>query len=139
MKVLLPLVLFSTLLLSACSQSTDTSALAPTTSTAVTQTETFTGTLAAQGTNIHTFTVAQNGTLTVTLTAAGPPPTIFIGLGVGTPSGTTCSLLVTANAQAGTAAQLTGSVTNPGMFCLAVYDVGNLIADVTYSVTVSHT
>jgi len=139
MKVFVPLVLLSTLLVAACSQGTDTSALAPTTPTAVTQTETFTGTLAAQGTNVHAFTVAQNGTLTVTLTAAGPPPTIFVGLGVGTPSGATCSLLVTANAQAGTAAQLTGSVTNPGTFCLAVYDVGNLTTDVTYSVTVSHT
>lgn len=139
MKAFLPLVLLSATLTAACGQATDTSTISPTTPTATTQNETFTGTLSVQATNLHAFTVAQSGPLTVTLTAAGPPPTIFIGLGVGTPAGTSCSLLVTANAQAGMVAQLTGTVTNPGMFCLAVYDVGNLAADVTYSVTVSHT
>jgi len=139
MKVSLPLLVLAATLAAACSSDTDTSTIAPTLPTAPSQTETFTGTLVAQGSNLHAFTVAQTGPLTVTLTAVGPPPTIFVGLGVGTPAGTSCSLLLSANAQAGMVAQLTGNVAVPGPFCVAVFDVGNLTTDVTYSVTVSHT
>ncbi len=142
-QVCLPLVLLSVILSAGCNtQTADNSATAPTTPTApaaATQTETFTGTLSVQGTNVHAFNVAQVGALNVTLTSAGPPPTISIGIGVGTPVGTTCSLIVFQTTPAGSAAQISGTVTVAGAFCLSVYDVGNLANDVTYSVTVSHT
>ena len=92
------------------------------------------------GSDTHTFTVAlSNGQLNVILTAAGPPATISMGLGVGTQSGTTCTLLsggATAT-PAGATAQLSGTV-SAGTYCVAVFDVGNQSADVTYSVTVTH-
>lgn len=56
----------------------------------------------------------------------------------GTPVGTTCSLLVFITAQAGATAKIAGTVTIPGPFCVSVYEVGNLTADVAYSVSVSH-
>jgi hypothetical protein len=108
--------------------------------TPVATTETFTGTVAVGGNDVHPFTVAtSNLNLSVTLTAAGPPSTIFMGLGVGTYSGTTCSLLSSGatTAQAGTAAQLSGTIT-AGAYCVAVFDVGNLSAPITYTAVVTH-
>ena len=113
------------------------------TPTAPSQNEVFSGTLVPQGTNVHNFNVAAVGTLTVTLTAAGPPATIFIAIGVGSPTttatGTTCSLIVTNTVQASAASVISGTVTAPGPFCLQVSDVGNLTSNITYSVLVSHT
>jgi hypothetical protein len=132
--------------LSACSNSnsSDSSSLpnviAPTLST-----ETFNGTVGVGGTDMHPFSVTTAGTVNVTLTAAGPPSTIFMGVGVGTPStassgSTTCTLLsgATAVAPAGTSAQLSGTL-GAGSYCVAVYDVGNETTPVTYTVTVAHT
>src|SRR3979409_1798780 len=62
--------------------------------TPVATTETFTGTVNVAGNDVHPFTVTtSNQNLAVTLTAAGPPSTIFVGLGVGTYNGAPCSLL----------------------------------------------
>ena len=85
------------------------------------------------------FTAAQAGTVNVTLTAAGPPPTIFMGVGVGTPSGTTCALLSGGSTitPAGTSAQLSGTI-SAGSYCVEVYDVGNQTAQISYTVTVAH-
>ena len=102
-------------------------------------TDTFSGTVAIGGSSAHNFTVTQPGKVEVTLTTAGPPPTIFMGLGVGVPIPSACTLLsgASANVQAGPAAQLSGTV-SAGAFCLQVYDVGNQAAPITYTVTVSH-
>ncbi len=127
------------LLTTACDNSGSTNTTAPTTVAAASIVEPpFTGTLQVGGTNTHTFTVNQIGSLTVTLTAAGPPATIFVGLGVGTFSSGTCSLAATASAQGGTAAQLSGTASIVGMWCVQVGDIGNLAAPVTYSITVVH-
>ena len=103
-------------------------------------TETFTGTVSPGSSDWHAFSVTNgNGTLSVTLTAAGPPATIYMGLGVGTATDTDCTLFSSAQilTQAGTVPQLSGTA-GAGKFCVAVFDVGNQVADVTYSVTVSH-
>jgi hypothetical protein len=99
----------------------------------------FTGTVQVGGTDNHTFTTTASGTLSVTLTAAGPPATIFMGLGVGTPSGTTCVLLSGGSTAtpAGTTPQLSGTIA-AGSYCVSVFDIGNQTAPVTYSVTVTH-
>jgi hypothetical protein len=103
-------------------------------------TETFSGAIDVGGSDWHTFTVLQSGgQVNVTLTTAGPPPTIYMGLGVGTPSGDSCSLITNAQTltQAATVAQLSGTV-NAGMYCVMVFDAGNQTAQITYSVTVTH-
>ena len=73
------------------------------------------------------------------LLTAGPPATIFMGLALGNPSGSTCVLLSGAQtlAQASATAQLSGTV-NAGTYCVAVFDAGNQTAQIAYSVSVSH-
>ena len=126
----------------ACSSGNNTSTLASTTTapSATLVTDTFTGTVPVGGSDVHTFVVAQTGTLSVTLTAAAPPPTIFMGLGVGTLSGSTCVFLSggTTNVQAGANPQLTASSFAAGTYCVSVYDIGNQASPVTHSVTVVH-
>jgi hypothetical protein len=126
------------LTLTACNNgSSSTQTISPTTATLTT--ETFTGTVDVASVDFHNFTAAQAGTVNVTLTAAGPPATIFMGLGVGTPSGSTCALLSggTTITPAGTVAQLSGTIT-AGTYCVQISDVGNQTATVTYTVTVAH-
>ena len=53
--------------------------------------------------------------------------TVQLGLGIGTPAGVDCTVTSTATAGAGTAPQFTGTF-GPGLFCVRVYDVGNLFA-----------
>src|SRR5712692_8797662 len=82
-------------------------------------TEMFTGTVDVGGSDSHPFTVAlSGGQLTVTLTAASPPPTIFMGIGVGSWTAPTCTIISGAStvAPAGTTAQLSGTA-NAGSFC----------------------
>lgn len=103
--------------------------------------ETFTGTVAVGGSDSHAFVVnLSNGQVTADLTAAGPPTTIAMGLGIGTFSSGVCSLLQNGAVvtTAGPTAQLSGSNFTTGTYCVAVFDVGNQLVDVTYSVTVTH-
>jgi hypothetical protein len=123
-----------------CTSGGNTSSPTPTAPLATLVTETFSGTVPVGSSDVHTFVLSQSGELDVTLTAAGPPPTIFMGLGVGTLSGTSCVFLngSTANVQASTTAQLAGSNVAAGTYCVAVYDIGNQAAPVTYALTVVH-
>ena len=93
--------------------------------------------MGGRGTN--TFTVKQSGQLSVTLTATTPASSIVMGLGVGIPADGICGILPggSTTAVAGASPQLSG-VASPGMLCVAVYDVGNQAAPVSYTVTVSH-
>jgi hypothetical protein len=103
--------------------------------------ETFTGTVAVGGSDFHPFTVKlSNGQVTADLTAAGPPPTITVGLGIGTFANGVCSLLQNGAvlATGGPTPQLSGSNFTTGTYCVAVFDAGNQQADITYSVTVTH-
>ena len=114
-----------------------TSPASPTTPTPTHATETFAGSLAVQGASRFTFTVAQTGTVTVTLSTLSP--NVAVGMGVGTPSGTTGCTLTSSNssALAGSTPQIT--VSQPaGAYCVSVYDVGNLTAAAAFSVIVVH-
>jgi hypothetical protein len=92
------------------------------------------------GSAFYSFNIAVNGTVNVTLNAvggAGVPATVQLGLGIGTPAGVDCSVTSSVTAGAGTAPQLTGTF-GPGLFCVRVYDVGNLPAPASFSVTIAH-
>ena len=136
----LPAVFLLALVVAGCDNSSGGSTTAPTVA-APTTTETFTGTLAPQGLNSHNFTLAAAGTVAITLTAAGPPATITVGLGVGVPNGPTCSLSLgagsTVAAQASTTPHISGTSIAGGL-CVAIYDIGNLLNAVDYSITVIH-
>jgi hypothetical protein len=122
----------------ACDNSGGGSTTAP--SSGPLTTESFSGTIQPTSSDSHTFTVAQTGEIDVTLTSVGPPPTIFIGLAIGTPaSDGSCTPLsgATVSTQASSVAQLSGTAA-AGTFCVVVYDIGNQTAPVTYTLTVAH-
>jgi len=104
-------------------------------------TDRFSGNLAVGGRANHTFTVTT-GTqpINVTLTAAGPPPTVALGFGVGT-LGTdgVCTPFPNSSvvAAAATRPQLAGTI-DAGTFCLTVYDAGNQTGPVDYAFVVLH-
>ena len=139
--------LFSVLLLgviaSACNAGNPESSVSTTTPTAPTATvtsETFLGAVDVSGRSFHPFTVSLSGSqVNVNLTAAGPPSTIFMGLGVGGLADGVCTLLTNGSivTQASTTAQLAGTL-NAGSYCVLVYDAGNQVAQVTYTVVVNH-
>jgi hypothetical protein len=145
MKTLSALVvtIFIVALSAACSGGSSTLPTAPTATTTTTGTptvESFDGTVDVAGSDVHPFTITQSSSqVNVTLNTAGPPPTIYMGLAVGTYSNSTCTRLTGANVlvQAGTVPQLSGTA-NAGSYCVEVYDAGNQLAPITYNVSVSH-
>jgi ABC-type glycerol-3-phosphate transport system substrate-binding protein len=133
------------LVAAACSHDTTTpsSTSSTPTSTAVTTptaSETFASTVDPGGAAFYSFNIAANGTVNVTLNGVGGtgvPSTVQLGLGIGTPAGVDCSTTSAVTAGAGPGPQLTGTF-GPGLFCVRVYDVGNLAAAATFRVTIAH-
>jgi hypothetical protein len=99
-------------------------------------TETFTGTLLALGTNQHLFSVQQIGGLVVTISDITPKVTV--GFAVGVPSLGVCSIVKDSKAVAGETTTLTGTITVAAPFCIAVFDAGEVVDPVTYTLTVKH-
>jgi hypothetical protein len=105
--------------------------------------ENFTGTVQPGSTDFKSFNVLlSQGTITITLTAAGPPPSLVVGLAVGQVSGSTCALLSNSSvaAQASTVPQLSGQA-NAGSYCVILSDTRAAAAQtdpITYAVTVTH-
>jgi hypothetical protein len=122
------------------STTSTTAATTTTTSTTPTTSEPFAATIGVGGSAFYSFNIAVNGTVNVTLTSVGGqgvPATVQLGIGIGTPAGIDCSVTSSVTAGAGTAPQLTGSF-GPGLFCVRIYDVGNLPAAASFSVTIAH-
>jgi hypothetical protein len=139
MKRLLGVLLLGVMLTvsTSCGSASTDSTTAP---TATVISDTFTGAVDVGGQDSHQFTVSTSGgQVNVDLTAAGPPSTIYMGLGVGVFSSSTCTLVTNGSVvtQAGATAQLSGTV-NAGTYCVMVYDAGNQSGQVTYSVVVNH-
>jgi hypothetical protein len=128
----------------ACSHnSTAEPSLTTTTTTppaaAPTVSEVFTSTLPVGGFKFYTFNIAANGTVNVTLNSvsgATVPTTVQLGLGIGQPAGTDCATTQTATMSSASAA-LTGTF-GPGLFCVRVFDVGNLFGAANFTVTIAH-
>lgn len=129
-----------------CSGDTPTSPTTEGTSTTETTTEipTFTeqwvDTLAVGGERFYSFTVTQSGTVNVSLTSVTGqfvPATVAVGMGVGTPMAESCATTSSITTQAGTGPQLTGSY-SPGVYCVIVWDVGNLFSAARFAITVTY-
>jgi hypothetical protein len=102
--------------------------------------EDFIGTLDADGSSFYSFSVTQYGTVNVTLTSVGGtfvPSGLQLGLGLGTPSGTDCSTTQTITTRSGPSPQLTGTY-QPGVYCVRVYDVGNVFGAANFAVTIAY-
>ena len=127
----------------------------PTAPTPVAQTENFTGTLQPLGIDFKQFSIVYTqGTtdLSVTVnsltTVAGATPVtgITIGVGIGTVSGSACSLQLQTPVAALGQELFAPNGASSGAYCVQVYDcptgatgcTSNLTEPVTYSVTVKH-
>jgi hypothetical protein len=112
--------------------------VAPATPTPIdpTITETFTGTLLSLGSNQHPFTVGQVGGLIVTVSDIAPKVTI--GFAVGIPGISGCTIVKDSKAVTGANTLLSGTATIAGNFCIGVFDTGEVVDPVTYTVTVKH-
>ena len=139
------LAMFGLLLCAAaCSKNNTTFPVTPTTTTppvtTPTVTENFQSTVPVGGFAFYSFNIVANGTVNVTLNSVsgtGVPATVQLGIGIGTPAGVDCSVTSSATAAAGTAAQLTGTF-GPGLFCVRIYDVGNLFGPAAFKATIAH-
>jgi len=122
----------------ACGGNSATSPTSTTTTTpAQTTTETFEGTLNPNGAKTFPFTLQAAGTVTATLTTVSPDATVAVGLSLGTWNGSACQIVL-ANDNAIQGAVLTGSASAAGNLCARAYDVGNIVAPVSFVVTLVH-
>ena len=104
--------------------------------------EVFTGTLTPQGSSFYSFTVAATGNVSITFAGLlakvpGPALNTVMGLGVGTPDGTDCSVTNSVTSAPGLTAQLVNSLT-PATYCAKIYDLGQLTAPVEFTVRIVH-
>jgi hypothetical protein len=120
--------------LAACGEDESPTSPSPITSPV---TETFASFLSLRGTSSRNFVASGSGTIRVTLTSVGPP-SVPIGLGLGVPGGTTpCVLSIALTTEADVVPQLAAPA-DPGTYCVQVYDVGNVVDSIAFSVTIEH-
>ena len=131
-------------LVAACSgdntPTSPTSTTTTTVSTAATVTEDFIGTLPVGASRFYSVSIAETGTVSVLYSSAsgtGVPGTVWLGLGLGTPSGEDCATTNNVNTPPGSGAQITGTYP-PGVYCVKVSDIGNLFAPVAFDVSITH-
>ena len=124
-----------------CSKNSTSTTTSPTpTAAAATITESFTAALAVGGGVFYSFNFAAYGNVAVTLTGAtggGLADGQTVGLGIGRPSGTSCSAATSVAAMPSDTPQVTGTY-GPGIYCVSVSDTGSLTDKVTVAVTVNH-
>lgn len=133
MKRILPMMLGLALFVPACADPVAPPAPTPATPTI---TETFSDTLLQLGTNTHLFTVNQIGGLKITISNINPDA--GLSFGIGTQSLVGCTLVQQVTRAPGATAQLSGTATTAGQFCVMVFDSGGLVEPVAYTVTVLH-
>jgi hypothetical protein len=144
---------------SAACTSQDALPTTPTTVAPPSVVETFTGSLLAFGSNLHTFTVSQLGEVDVTLKATQLQPTIdpetgdpippedptavpALTLAIGTPTttifGPVCAALKSIDAKAAPSPQIIGSAL-AGNFCVSYSDTNGILTNVVaYTIVVAH-
>lgn len=96
--------------------------------------------LPAGGSAFYSFSVTQYGTVNITLSEIGGayvPASAWIGLGLGTPSGTDCATTSTVNVAPGTGPHLTGTY-EAGVYCAKIWDIGNLFGSANVRVVIAH-
>ena len=139
-----PIVVLLSVLVLASSLACDnsgTSSSGITTPTTPLTSQTFTGTVAVNGSSSNTtFVVGVSGEVDITVTALGPPSNIIMGLAVGIPNAAdgSCAAPLSAgqNVQASTS-PLVGTL-QAGTYCVKLYDVGYQTAPINYTITVAH-
>jgi hypothetical protein len=115
----------------------DETPTSPTPPTPTTVTDTFTGTINKNGAASHNFTASVAGVVTATLKTLSPDPEVVVGFAVGTWSGSACNVVLVRDRAVQTTV-IYGNVNASGDLCVRVYDVGNVVDPVEYSIEVVH-
>ena len=108
------------------------------------QTVLFEGTIPVGGSAFYSFTVSDTGDANVMLasvttsTAPGTSTSALLGLGIGTPLGTDCTETKSILAFPALQSPLVSNLT-PGIYCVRIYDVGNLKSSVNFAIRIVHT
>jgi hypothetical protein len=103
-----------------------------------TVTDSFTGTVTRNGSQIHSFISSARGTVTATLTAVDPAGSPAIGFSLGTWDGAICTAVLTNNTATATS-QLSGEIVGISSLCIRLFDPFARVPDdapVNYTVTV---
>lgn len=113
-----------------------------TTAPSSSSTETFSGLMGLQGSSFYSFTVSAAGAVDITLASlmansTGPASSAVVGLGLGNPVGTGCSLIKSVNTAPALTTQLTSAV-NPDVYCVQIQDVGNMTVPLHFTIRISH-
>lgn len=138
-RILYSILLGAALVTAGCADPTAPAAPTPAPATIA---EVFTDTLLVAGANSHSFSVNAIGAVQVTLSSVQPAATV--GLGIGTPSLGSCSVIDRVNAVAGQAVVLSGTATVPGLYCVTIFDtlgadgLGVLAEPTVYTINVLH-
>ncbi len=92
-----------------------------------------------RGAASRTIAIAQAGSVQLTLTSVRPDSSVPLGVGLGIPraDGGGCHLSQSVSAASGVVPQLSATV-DAGTYCVKVFDLGTLIDDVSFSVTIVH-
>lgn len=106
----------------------------PTTPTTSPVTETYSTQLFVGGSASRSFTAAKAGTATVTLTNIGSASKLGFGVGVLDGLGSGC--LFTRSSEAAVVGTSFSLAVDPGTYCVRVYDVGNLLSNSSFSITI---
>jgi hypothetical protein len=115
----------------------DETPTAPTPTTPATVTDTFTGTVNRNGAASHNFTLSTAGVVQATLKSLSPNPEIVVGFAVGTWSTSVCNVVLVRD-RAVQSTVIYGNVNAASDLCVRVYDVGNVVEPVEYSIEVIH-
>ena len=140
-----PIVLALALIAAACGGSDSTTSTEPTVVTGP-STELFEGKLQGRGDSMFfSFTVTTAGNVNVTLasvtttTTPGSSVNLPLGVGLGAPVATDCSVTTATTTTPALAPQLVGSNFSPNIYCVRIFDVGNLTVPVNFAVRIVHT
>ena len=110
----------------------------PTAPTPPTVTETFTGSLTLNGSQLHTFIATTAGAVTATLSTVEPSTSPALGFSMGTWDGVVCSAALTNNF-AVQSSTLNGTVVGITPLCVRLFDASGTIpaeTPVNYTITV---
>ena len=104
---------------------------APTTSPV---TETFSTQLFVNGSASRSFIAAKAGTATVTLTNIGSAAKL--GFGIGVPDNVGSGCLFTRSSETAVVGTSFSLAVDPGTYCVRVYDIGSLLSNSSFSITI---
>jgi hypothetical protein len=116
-----------------CSDTTET----PTTTTVPSTEFTVSSSFTKSGSASRTFVNTAAGDVNLTLTSASPAVALGIGVGIPRSNGAGCEVSSYVVTSSSPSPQLIASA-EAGTFCVKVFDVGNVVETVTFSLFVKH-